>query len=151
MLDLVASGVRVMVAPNVKYPALQPAQPKELRQSGIKVDKLQSDGAEHEDVSVDISALHTKPPVNGASTGPNPSNGEPRCVPALRTHPKLSEREVQIVNGLVKGHANKVIARTCDIAEATVKVHIKSILRKARVGNRTQAAIWALESGYTAV
>ena len=53
------------------------------------------------------------------------------------------------MNGLVKGHANKVIARTCDIAEATVKVHMKSILRKIRVGNRTQAAIWALERGYT--
>jgi two-component system nitrate/nitrite response regulator NarL len=38
----------------------------------------------------------------------------------------------------VQGHANKVIARTCDIAEATVKVHIKSIPRKIRVVNRTQ-------------
>ena len=48
----------------------------------------------------------------------------------------------------MKGHANKVIARTCDIAEATVKVHMKSILRKIRVDNRTQAAIWAMENGY---
>jgi Bacterial regulatory proteins, luxR family len=31
-----------------------------------------------------------------------------------------------------------VIARTCDITEATVKVHMKSILRKSRVGNRTR-------------
>jgi two-component system nitrate/nitrite response regulator NarL len=43
-----------------------------------------------------------------------------------------------------------VIARTCDIAEATVKVHMKSILRKIRVENRTQAAIWAMENGYAA-
>ena len=39
---------------------------------------------------------------------------------------------------------NKVIARKIDIAEATVKVHIKAILRKIRVQNRTQAAIWAM-------
>lgn len=63
---------------------------------------------------------------------------------------KLSEREVQILDSLVKGHANKVIARTCDISEATVKVHMKSILRKIRVANRTQAAVWALEHGYRA-
>ncbi len=62
----------------------------------------------------------------------------------------LSEREVQILDGLVKGYANKVIARTCDISEATVKVHMKSILRKIRVANRTQAAVWALEHGYCA-
>jgi two-component system nitrate/nitrite response regulator NarL len=61
---------------------------------------------------------------------------------------KLSEREVQILESLVKGHANKVIARTCAISEATVKVHMKSILRKIRVANRTQAAVWALEHGY---
>jgi hypothetical protein len=52
--------------------------------------------------------------------------------------PTLSERETQVLDGLVKGHANKVIARTCDITEATVKVHMKSILRKIRVGNRTR-------------
>lgn len=63
--------------------------------------------------------------------------------------PALSQREVQILDGLVKGYANKVIARTCDITDATVKVHIKSILRKIRVANRTQAAIWALENGHT--
>ena len=43
-----------------------------------------------------------------------------------------------------------MIARTLDIAEATVKVHMKSVLRKIRVANRTQAAIWALGNGYAA-
>jgi two-component system, NarL family, nitrate/nitrite response regulator NarL len=60
----------------------------------------------------------------------------------------LSEREEQILKGLVKGQSNKVIARACSVTEATVKVHMKSILRKIRVANRTQAAIWALEHGY---
>lgn len=76
------------------------------------------------------------------------SHGEPQHLPHLRNVPGLSEREAQILNGLVKGHANKVIARACDITEATVKVHMKSILRKIRVTNRTQAAIWALENLY---
>jgi two-component system nitrate/nitrite response regulator NarL len=62
----------------------------------------------------------------------------------------LSEREEQILKDLVKGLSNKIIARKLDIAEATVKVHMKSILRKIRVTNRTQGAIWALENGYGA-
>jgi len=72
------------------------------------------------------------------------------AAPPLRNHPGLSEREAQILDGLVKGHANKVIARTCAVTEATVKVHMKSIMRKIRVDNRTQAAIWAMENGYAA-
>lgn len=56
----------------------------------------------------------------------------------------LSERETQILRGLIEGQSNKTIARTLDIMEATVKVHVKAILRKTGVQNRTQAAIWAL-------
>jgi two-component system nitrate/nitrite response regulator NarL len=76
---------------------------------------------------------------------PLSASGHEYVLPATL---KLSDREIQILDGLVRGQANKVIARKCDITEATVKVHMKSILRKIRVGNRTQAAIWALEHGY---
>jgi two-component system nitrate/nitrite response regulator NarL len=131
-LDLVVTkGARVMVVGDTQRLAIQAAQPGESNQSEIK---LHSDGAEHEDVSVSIGVLQQHP-VNG---------------PSVRNHHSLSEREVRILDGLVKGHANKVIARTCGTTEATVKVHIKSILRKIRVDNRTQAAIWAMENGYAA-
>jgi len=56
----------------------------------------------------------------------------------------LSGREKSILRCIVDGDSNKKIARKIDIAEATVKVHVKAILRKIRVNNRTQAAIWAL-------
>jgi two-component system nitrate/nitrite response regulator NarL len=58
-------------------------------------------------------------------------------------HHNLSAREVEILKQLMEGESNKVIARKLDIAEATIKVHVKSILRKVRVQNRTQAALWA--------
>jgi two-component system nitrate/nitrite response regulator NarL len=58
----------------------------------------------------------------------------------------LSEREEQILKALVRGHSNKMIARMYSVTEATVKVHMKSILRKIRVANRTQAAIWAIKN-----
>jgi two-component system nitrate/nitrite response regulator NarL len=56
----------------------------------------------------------------------------------------LSSREAEILHCLMQGAPNKVIARKLDVAEATVKVHIKAILRKIRVANRTQAAMWAV-------
>jgi two-component system nitrate/nitrite response regulator NarL len=56
---------------------------------------------------------------------------------------KLSTREAEILQCLTEGAPNKTIARKLDVAEATVKVHIKAILRKIGAANRTQAAMWA--------
>ena len=61
--------------------------------------------------------------------------------------PQLSKRERSILRCLIEGDSNKCIARKIDIAEATVKVHVKAILRKIRVQNRTQAAIWGMNNG----
>jgi len=59
----------------------------------------------------------------------------------------FSVREIDILRGLIRGEPNKIISRKLAITEATVKVHVKSILRKLNVVNRTQAAIWALGRG----
>jgi two-component system, NarL family, nitrate/nitrite response regulator NarL len=59
----------------------------------------------------------------------------------------LSQREVQILRCLLNGDSNKMIANQLNITEATVKVHLKSLLRKINASNRTQAAIWALNNG----
>jgi two-component system, NarL family, nitrate/nitrite response regulator NarL len=60
---------------------------------------------------------------------------------------QLSAREADILNRIVLGDSNKHIARHFDIAEATVKAHMKAILRKIGAINRTQAAIWAMNNG----
>ena len=61
--------------------------------------------------------------------------------------PRLSARQQSILRCLIQGDSNKTIARKMAIAEATVKVHVKAILRRIRVHNRTQAAIWAMNNG----
>ncbi|AWJ84576.1 DNA-binding response regulator [Azospirillum sp. TSH58] len=66
-------------------------------------------------------------------------------VPARRKG--LSQREIQILRCLLNGNSNKMIANHLHITEATVKVHLKSLLRKINASNRTQAAIWALNNG----
>lgn len=59
----------------------------------------------------------------------------------------LSTREREVLNCLMSGIPNKLIARRLDRSEATVKVHVKAILRKLHVTNRTQAAMWARAHG----
>jgi two-component system, NarL family, nitrate/nitrite response regulator NarL len=64
--------------------------------------------------------------------------------------PRLSDREQQVLLCIARGESNKTIARSCSITEATVKVHLQSILRKICVHNRTQAALWAVKKGLVA-
>ncbi|MBR1235371.1 response regulator transcription factor [Bradyrhizobium sp. AUGA SZCCT0182] len=78
---------------------------------------------------------------------PSVESGEAILVTTEDTiAPQLSPREKSILRGLIEGESNKSIARKIDIAEATVKVHVKAILRKIRVQNRTQAAIWGMNN-----
>lgn len=61
----------------------------------------------------------------------------------------LSPREYDVLSCMMAGHSNKIIARQLDVCEATVKAHVKNILRKLNLRNRTQAAIWASSHGLT--
>ena len=60
---------------------------------------------------------------------------------------KLTERELQVLEGLTQGKSNKEIARDLDIQEPTVKLHMKTLYRKVGASNRTQAALIAREAG----
>jgi len=71
--------------------------------------------------------------------------GDPQTSATMMEACNLSDREIAILRCLVSGHSNKVIAANLDIAESTVKVHLKAILRKIGARNRTQAAIWAID------
>ena len=62
-----------------------------------------------------------------------------------RRLPALSMRQTAIPQGLIDGTPNKVIAQQLKLSEATVKLHVKAVLRKMNVSNRTQAAVWAVK------
>ncbi len=61
---------------------------------------------------------------------------------------KLTPRERDVLERLVHGLSNKAIAQALSIGEGTVKVHLKAVLRKLHVANRTQAATLALRLGW---
>jgi two-component system nitrate/nitrite response regulator NarL len=60
---------------------------------------------------------------------------------------KLTPRETEILALLAEGQSNKVIARNLGISDGTVKLHVKSILRKLGVHSRVEAAVIAVEHG----
>ncbi len=72
---------------------------------------------------------------------------------ALRQDPRpesvsaagLTEQELRILERIAGGLSNKLIARELDIAEGTVKVHVKHVLRKLNLRSRVEAAVWAVE------
>ena len=57
----------------------------------------------------------------------------------------LTEQEVRILEKISAGLSNKMIGRELAIAEGTVKVHVKHILRKLKLRSRVEAAVWAVE------
>jgi two-component system nitrate/nitrite response regulator NarL len=75
----------------------------------------------------------------------NPYGHGIASAPLLEDY-RLSERETSVLMWLRDGLPNKEIARKMSIAEATVKVHVKAILRKVKMRNRTQVASWATKN-----
>lgn len=59
---------------------------------------------------------------------------------------KLTNREMQVLEGLAEGKANKEIARDLELSEPTIKLHVKNLYRKIGASNRTQAALIAREA-----
>jgi len=60
----------------------------------------------------------------------------------------LSERERQVLRGLLGAKSNKEIGRDLDLQEVTIKLHVKTLCRKLGAKNRTDAAMIARDSGF---
>lgn len=60
----------------------------------------------------------------------------------------LTNRERQVACQVSIGHSNKVIARELGISDGTVKLHVKSILKKLSLASRVEVAVLVTEKGY---
>jgi two-component system nitrate/nitrite response regulator NarL len=84
--------------------------------------------------------------IDSMALSPEPEAPSETPAELKVSHPgvrSLSAREAEILTALMEGTPNKLIARQLHVTEATVKVHVKAVLRKIGVSNRTQAAMWA--------
>ena len=68
--------------------------------------------------------------------------------PVAATIDRLSAREHEVLALVTRGYTNRAIAEELTITQHTVKVHVEHILTKLKVGDRTQAAVKAIELGY---
>lgn len=59
---------------------------------------------------------------------------------------ELTGREMEILKMIAAGSSNKLIARELGISEATVKVHVKNLLKKLNFRSRVEAAVWAVSN-----
>lgn len=62
---------------------------------------------------------------------------------------RLSERERDVLRGLLRGLSNKEMALELDLREPTIKLHLKTLCRKLNANNRTHAAMIAKENGFS--
>ncbi len=85
------------------------------------------------------------------STAGSPGAPAPARATAATPRPaeldRLTPREREILSCIARGLSNKEIARTLDVAESTVKIHVQNMLRKLDLTSRVQAAVYAVEHG----
>lgn len=86
-------------------------------------------------------APEPQPPA--AASAPLPVAQTPPPPDASSAVAPLSPREEDVLREIARGASNKEIARTLDIAETTVKIHVQHILRKLGLESRVQAAVYA--------
>jgi two-component system, NarL family, nitrate/nitrite response regulator NarL len=86
-------------------------------------------------------------PVHTRFLRPSEISAAPTLSDSRLMSLNLSSREQSILKCLTNGQSNKSIARELNLTEATVKAHVKSIMRKINAENRTQAAIWGIANG----
>jgi two-component system nitrate/nitrite response regulator NarL len=96
----------------------------------------------HGDNVVARAMVGTLARLVGGDTGPERETRRPAAPFA-----ELTPRELEILECIADGSSNKMIARTLEITEGTVKLHVKAILRKLGMRSRVEAAVTAVEHG----
>lgn len=91
-----------------------------------------------------VPCLPPSPAETAAPQADDAGEAGPDASPPSSFRP--SPREVRIIACLVRGESNRDIARQLAIPVGRVKGHVKAILRKMRVQNRTQAAVWGMKN-----
>jgi DNA-binding NarL/FixJ family response regulator len=94
---------------------------------------------------VTVHALPSDPPAPAHSPHPSPVAIDGPDRPDRRRGDRgLTAREIEVLRHLAAGLSNRDVAARLTISAETVKAHVQHLLQKLGVGNRTQAAVWAV-------
>lgn len=159
-LDTISADVLLLVLPFLTEDWIAT-----LASSGIPAVIL----ADTPDAALHSAALHagiravlspdaTPPEITAALTAAaagliaiHPSSLDSLNQAATRSRRQLDEpltpRELEVLTLLAEGHSNKLIARSLEISEHTVKFHVTAIMSKLHAGSRTDAVMQAIRQG----
>ena len=90
-----------------------------------------------------VEAAHGKITISESLTQLLVASLREKSRPVSLAEAALTEQESRILDHLIDGKSNKLIARDMGIAEGTVKVHVKHLLKKLNLRSRVEAAVWA--------
>jgi DNA-binding NarL/FixJ family response regulator len=89
-----------------------------------------------------LQQSRSRPSRHNGSVDPSAGNLTPeQALGAASSNDSLTQRQRAVLQGLKRGESNKVIARALGIREGTVKIHVRRLMRKIGVNNRTKLAI----------
>ena len=74
--------------------------------------------------------------------------GSGTISPSLTEREALTGREKEVLEQIAKGASNKEIASTLIISENTVRAHVRTLMQKLHMENRTQLAVYGVYAGY---
>ena len=75
--------------------------------------------------------------------------GSERLSPDYSDHEVLSEREKEVLTHIATGATNKEMANTLFISENTIRAHVRTLMQKLHLDNRTKLAVYGVHEGYT--
>lgn len=133
--DLVDAILRVRAGESVVSPEMMSKLVAAYRQAVT----LPADGAG----GVAAAAASLSPPLQAGEVDAAASASSAKGEDTSADLSRLSPRERDILREIARGASNKEIARTLQIAETTVKIHVQHIFRKLNLSSRVQAAVYA--------
>jgi DNA-binding NarL/FixJ family response regulator len=86
--------------------------------------------------------------VEGEEIDAEPTSAANTALSSSFPRLELSGRQHSVLEGVCRGEPNKIIGRALNLPESTVKVHVREIMRKLSVSNRTQVAVVASRMGF---
>src|SRR5512143_56194 len=111
--------------------------------NGVEVLRVLKD-MEREDLMRQlVEAAHGKITISERLTQLLVASLRDKARPISPSEAALTEQEGRILDQLIAGKSNKLIARDLGITEGTVKVHVKHVLKKLNLRSRVEAAVWA--------
>lgn len=140
-LELILRGGTYMPRPRPHAPSREPGPLEAAGETG----DLPGPG----DVAPDTGSTGETP---DASRGPGFRLADAGVKPGLdpsSTGASLTPRQEDVLVGVRAGKSNKAIARDLELSEATIKIHVRQLMRKLGVSNRTQIAVAALRKDET--